>query len=88
MLDKQQTYLDHNGITIKIILGSSIEEKSVCKRYLYKDFQLPGHTGFSQGTYVTLIDKTDPRASTKREDYWNHTLKTKAPMGFNVEGIY
>ena len=58
------------------------------QRYLYEYFQLPGHTGFLQDTYVTLIDKTDPRAPTKREYYWFHTLKTKAPMGFNVEGGY
>ena len=31
MLDKQQTCLDHDGITIKIILGNLIEEKTVCK---------------------------------------------------------
>ena len=58
------------------------------QKYLYEHFQLPGHTGFLQDTYVTLIDKTDPRAPTKREDYWIHTLKTKAPMGLNVEGGY
>ena len=37
---------------------------------------------------VTLIDKADPRALTKREDYWIPILKTKAPMGLNVEGGY
>ena len=37
---------------------------------------------------MELIDKTDPRAPTKREDYWIHTLKTKAPMRLNVEGGY
>ena len=58
------------------------------QRHLYKHFQLPGHTGVLQDTYVTLIDKTDPRASAKREGYWIHTLKTKAPMGHNVEGGY
>ena len=56
------------------------------QRHLYEHFQLPGHTGFLQDTYVTLIDKTDPRAPTKREDYWIRTLKTKALMGLNVEG--
>ena len=58
------------------------------QRHLYEDFQLPGHTGFLKDTNVTLIDKTDPRAPTKREDYWIHTLKTKAPMGLNLEGGY
>ena len=58
------------------------------QRHLYEHFQLPGYTGFLQNTYVTLIDKTDPRAPTKREDYRIHTLKTKAPMGLNIEGGY
>ena len=34
-----------------------------------------------QDTYDTLIDKVDPRTRTKREDYWIHTVKAKAPMG-------
>ena len=49
-------------------------------------FKIPGHTGFF--TYVTLIGKTNTRAPTKREDYWIHTLKTKPPMGLNVEDGY
>ena len=56
------------------------------QRHLYEHFQLPGHTGFLQDTYVTLTNKTDPRAPTKHEDYSIHSLKTKAPMGLNVEG--
>ena len=56
------------------------------QRHLYEHFQLPGHTGFLQDTYVTLIGKTDPRIPTKHEDYWIHTFKTKAPIGLNVEG--
>ena len=58
------------------------------QRHHYKHFQLRGHTTFLQDTYVTLIDKTDPRAPTKREDYWIRTLKRKAPMGLNAEGDY
>ena len=58
------------------------------QKHLYKHFQLAGHTSFLQDTYVTLIDKTNPRAPTKREDCWIHNLKTKAPMGLNVEGDY
>ena len=57
------------------------------QRQLYKHFQLPGHTGLLQDTYVTLIDQTNPRAPTTREDFWIHTLKTKAPMRLNVEGL-
>ena len=79
MLDKQQRYLDHDGITIKKILGNLIEEKT---------FQVTGHIGFLQDTYVTLTGKTNLRAPTKPEDYWINTLKTKTPMGLNVEGGY
>ena len=28
------------------------------QRHLYEYFQLPGHTGFLQDAYITLIDKT------------------------------
>ena len=55
------------------------------QRHLYKHSQLPIYTGFLQDTYVTLIDKTDPRAPSKHEVYWIHTLKIKAPMGLNVK---
>ena len=58
------------------------------QKYLYEHFHLPGHTGFLQDTFVTLIDETDPRAPSKREDYWIYTLKTKAPRGPDVEGGY
>ena len=57
------------------------------QRYLYEHFQLPGHTGFSQDTFVTPSDNTDPRAPTKREDYWIHTLKTKPPMDLLLKVI-
>ena len=40
------------------------------QRHLYKHFQLPGHSGFLQDVYVTLIDKTNPSAPTKCEYYW------------------
>ena len=46
------------------------------RRHLDEHFQLPGHTGILQDTFVTLIDKTDPSAPTNREDYRIHTLKT------------
>ena len=57
------------------------------QRHHYGHFQLPGHTGFLQHIYVTLIDKTNPRAPTKRENYLIHTLKTKAPMGLMLKVV-
>ena len=49
---------------------------------MYEHFNLPG---FSNDVSVTLIDKTDPKDPTKGEDYCIDTLKTKAPLGLNVE---
>ena len=80
-------YLLHTDQEVKRRFTPEPEEKTM-QSHLYEHFQLSGHTGFLQDTYVTFIDKTDPRAPTKHEDYWVHTLKTKAPMGLNVEDGY
>ena len=37
------------------------------QRHLYEHFQLRDHAGFLKDTYVTLINKTDPRGPTARE---------------------
>ena len=58
------------------------------QRHLLEYVQPSGHTAFLQDNYVTLIDKTDPRAPTKREDYSIDTLKTKATLGLDVESGY
>ena len=69
---------------MKIILGNIIEEKTVYKGTFKNIFSYQVILVFCK-IPVTLINKTDPRAPTKR-DYWIHTLKTKAPMRLNVEG--
>ena len=55
------------------------------QRHLYENFNLPGRSRFLNDVSVTLIDKTDPKDPTKREDFWIQTLKTKAAPGLNVE---
>ena len=55
------------------------------QRHLYEHFNLPGHSGSLNDVSVTLIDKTDPKDPTKRENFWIQTLKTKPPLGRNVE---
>ena len=50
------------------------------QRLLFEHLNLTGHSGFSKDVSVTLIHKTDPKNPTKREDYWIHILKTKAPL--------
>ena len=53
------------------------------QRHLYEHFTLAGHSGFLH-VCITLIDKTDPSCSTKCEDYWIDTLKTKRTHGAKV----
>ena len=55
------------------------------QRDLYEHFTLPGHSGFLHDVSIALIDKTDSSCPTKREDYWIGTLKTKTPVGLNVD---
>ena len=62
------------------------ERREHCmQRHLCEHFNLSGHSVFLNDLSVTLIDETDPKDPTKLEDYWIHTLKTKAPLGLNVE---
>ena len=77
--------LDKDRTTIKILQESWKVEKHCMQRHFCEHFNLPGHSGFLSNVSVTLIDKTDSKNPTKREDYWIHTLKTKAPLGCNVE---
>ena len=43
------------------------------------------HDGFLENASITLIDKTDGRAATNKEDYWSSTLKTSAHFWLNGE---
>ena len=52
--------------------------------HLYKHFNLRGHSGFLNDVSVPL-NMADPTDTTKPEDFWIQTLKTKAPLGLNVE---
>ena len=61
-----------------------VRGENCTQRHLHEHFQLPGHTGFLQDIYVTLIDKTNPRILTKHENYWIHTIRTKSAMWLNV----
>ena len=54
------------------------------QRNLYELFNSAGHSGFSNDASITLDDKTDPKDPGK-QDYWIYTLKTKPPLGLNIE---
>ena len=46
----------------------------------FAHFQTAGHNGFINNTEIIFIDKTD---STRREDFWTDTLKTRYLQGLN-----
>ena len=52
---------------------------------LFEHFNSEGHNGLLHDVSVTLINKTDAKNPHKQEHYWQHTLKTLAPHGLNVE---
>ena len=37
---------------------------------------------------ISFIDKTDPSDSTRREEFWIDTLKTRYPLEFNIMDAY
>ena len=44
-------------------------------------FQTAGHSGFINDTEIRFTDKTDLSDSTRGEDFWIDTLKTRYPQG-------
>ena len=46
------------------------------QKLLYEYFNLRGDLVFLNGVSVKLMDKTDPKNPTKREDYGIHTPKS------------
>ena len=62
------------GSFSKCLLGESAATSAVNK---IAPSGVSGHSKFLNDVSVTLIDKTDPRDPTKREDYWILILKTK-----------
>ena len=53
------------------------------QEHLYKHFQSEGHTEFLDDVSITLADKTDVSAPTKRENYWMRTRTTFPPYSLN-----
>ena len=62
-------------------------QKNECcmQQHLYEHFYSEGQNRFLGNVSISLIDKTDRFQPKKRENYWMRTLKTLAPLGFNVE---
>ena len=77
-------HLEIDGTIIRIMQQSLKEENTACKDICMSTLIYQVTQSFY--TYcLTLIDKTDPKDPTKQEDCWIHGLKTKAPLGINVE---
>ena len=79
MLVRQWINFSQDGITAKVIPENIAEEalayNSNCLIFLY----LWICWFFRQCLYI-FVDKTNPSAPHKREDYWRRTLKTMAPF--------
>ena len=56
----------------------------VPRKHLHEHFMGENHQGLETDVEITLMDKTDPSDSTKREDFWIRTLGTMALKGFNM----
>ena len=70
-------YKDNNR---KILRGD--EHKQVG---FFAHFQSLDHNGFLEDTEIIFIDKTDPSESIRREEFWIDTLKTRYPLGLNID---
>lgn len=55
------------------------------QQHLFQHFTTNRHHDFLQDVSITLIDETDPKNCTKRQNYWMETLKTLGSDGLNVE---
>ena len=58
------------------------------QEHVFKHFSSMDHNGFLNDVSITFINKEDPSAPLKREDYWRRTLKSMAPFGLNIEDSF
>ena len=84
MLGKLLTAPGIDGITIRIMIESTLVRRAVCNNIYFKHFNNMGHNGFLNIVSITFIDKTEGK-NPKKRDYWRRTLKTYSPFGLNVE---
>ena len=55
------------------------------QKYLHDHFLSEDHDGLLNNVEITLIDKTDPSDSERREEFWRTKLRTLAPLDLNIE---
>ena len=51
----------------------------------HEHFLASDHNGLLADAEVVLIDKTNPITPTTREEFWINALRTKHPLGLNIE---
>ena len=51
----------------------------------HEHFLTSNHHGLLADAEVILIDKTNPITPTVREQFWINALRTKHPLGLNIE---
>ena len=55
---------------------------------IFAHLQSLDHNGFLEDTEISFIDKTDPSNSTRREEFWIDTLRTRYALGRNKIDTY
>ena len=65
-----------------------LKGQTCMQQNLFEYFASEVHCSFLEDATITFIDKTNPEDPNRPEHYWRHTLKTKAPLGLNVEDHY
>ena len=66
----------------------SLREDEHKQSMFFAHFLSLDHNVFLEDTEITFIDKTDPSDSTRREEFWIDTLKTRYPLGLNNIDAY
>ena len=59
--------------------------ESYMQEFLLEHFNKEGHHGFFEEVSIVFIDQTSPSEPLKRQNYWKSVLKTRAPLGLNIE---
>ena len=72
------------GTIIRIITKILKGELNICRQINENTSLVMSMVVFFDDCTVVLIDKTDDRDHTRREEYWEKVLKTVSPYRFNT----
>ena len=80
-MEKLQKYSAKDGRTTKIMAGTFYKKIFIGNNICFSIFK----PGFIEDLFTTLIDKTRPFISIKRDDYLTKAFETLTPHGLSIE---